>query len=246
MFQKLLEEDLHDNQPVSTDHSQDRTVNTDQPSQYMIDLPSRFDRWEPLVEIIATIVLALATLSTAWSGYQAARWGGEQADKYSQASARRLESTRASTRAGQQMQVDIGLFTNWINAYANNNQDLANFYEERFRPEFIPAFEAWLETKPAQNPDAPPSPFSMTEYRLSEQEKADLLSIEADQLSGDAVVANDVSDQYILNTVFLASVLFLVGITSQVKSSILKTAVVILAIAIMAYCFYSIIILPIS
>ena len=31
-----------------------------------IDLPSRWDRWEPLAEVIATVVLALATLATAW------------------------------------------------------------------------------------------------------------------------------------------------------------------------------------
>ena len=62
-----------------------------------IDLPSRWDRWEPLAEFIATIILAVATLATAWSGYQAARWGGEQSFLYSRAGALRTESTRAST-----------------------------------------------------------------------------------------------------------------------------------------------------
>ena len=33
-----------------------------------IDLPTRFDRWEPLAEVIVTVVLAFATLATAWSG----------------------------------------------------------------------------------------------------------------------------------------------------------------------------------
>lgn len=35
---------------------------------------SRFDRW---VEFISAVILALATVGTAWCGYQAARWGGE-------------------------------------------------------------------------------------------------------------------------------------------------------------------------
>ena len=66
-------------------------------AQSFIDLPSRWDRWEPLAEVIATVILALATLATAWSGYQSARWGGEQSTKFSQAGALRTESTRAST-----------------------------------------------------------------------------------------------------------------------------------------------------
>ena len=92
-----------------------------------IDLPSRFDRWEPVVEVIATIVLAFATLATAWSGYQAARWGGVQASSYSEAGAFRTESTRASSQAGQLVQVDIGLFTNWINAFSAGSILVAHF-----------------------------------------------------------------------------------------------------------------------
>ena len=102
-----------------------------------IDLPTRFDRWEPLAEVIVTVVLAFATLATAWSGYQAARWGGEQSASYSQAGALRTESTRASTEAGQLVQIDIGMFTNWVNAFAAEDQRLAEFYEDRFRDEFF-------------------------------------------------------------------------------------------------------------
>jgi hypothetical protein len=116
------------------------------------------DRWS---EIISAIILGIVTIATAWSGYQAARWGGVQSTLYSRAGALRTESTRASTQAGQLMQIDIGLFTNWINAYASDNRPLTDFYEKRFRQEFKPAFEAWLATDPANNPDAPASPFAM-------------------------------------------------------------------------------------
>jgi hypothetical protein len=65
----------------------DKTAFTSEEGQHLaqsfIDLPSRWDRWEPLAEVIATLILALATLATAWSGYQSARWGGEQSIKYS-------------------------------------------------------------------------------------------------------------------------------------------------------------------
>ena len=51
--------------------------------------------------MIATVVLAVATLVTAWSGYQSARWGGLQSTKFSEANALRIESSRASTIAVQ-------------------------------------------------------------------------------------------------------------------------------------------------
>jgi hypothetical protein len=50
-----------------------------------------------LPDVVATIVLAVAAVATAWSGYQASRWHGEQAIAFGRANAHRLESTRASS-----------------------------------------------------------------------------------------------------------------------------------------------------
>jgi len=202
---------------------QENKVTTEENSQQgglspYIDLPTRFDRWEPLAEVIVTLALALATVATAWSGYQAARWGGEQSTSYSQAGALRTESVRASNQAGQLVQIDIGLFTNWINAFAADDTRLTNFYEQRFREEFKPAFEAWLATEPVNNPDAPSSPFNMPEYKVSFAEESALLENQAAEKFAQGEKANQISDNYILNTVFLASVLFLGGIASRFKA----------------------------
>ena len=210
------------------------TSRSDQAGPF-IDLPSRWDRWEPLAEIIATIILALATLATAWSGYQSARWGGEQATKYSQAGALRTESTRASTQAGQTAQVDIGLFTNWINAFAADDQELAGFYEARFRPEFKVAFDAWLATDPRNNPEAPKSPFSMPEYSLERAQEADRLEQEAAASFEEGSTANQISDDYILNTVVLASVLFLAGVQTRINSIPARMLIIILGLLILGF-----------
>jgi hypothetical protein len=215
----------------------DKTAQVSQDSQHQaqsfIDLPSRWDRWEPLAEVIATITLAIATLATAWSGYQSARWGGEQSIKYSQAGALRTESTRASTKAGQIAQIDIGLFTNWVNAFAVGNQELAEFYENRFRPEFAVAFEAWMATDPKNNPDAPKYPFSMPEYIVSLEQESDRLEQEASKTFQEGSTANQYSDDYVLNTVLLASVLFLAGIQSRMKSVPMRMLIVILGLFIL-------------
>lgn len=211
-----------------------------------IDLPTRFDRWEPLAEVIVTVVLAFATLATAWSGYQAARWGGEQSNSYSQAGALRTESTRASTKAGQQAQVDIGLFTNWINAFAAEDQELALFYQERFRDEFKPAFEAWLATDPVNNPDAPATPFSMPEYQLSLAAEADRLEMEAEATFAEGTEANQTSDKYILNTVFLASVLFLGGIATRFKAMSARWVIIVFSLVILIYGLINLLTYPIQ
>lgn len=182
------------------------------------------------IELIASILLALATVATAWSGYQSARWGGVQATDYAEASTKRIESTRASTRGGQQVQIDIGLFTNWVNAYAVDNQPLTDFYQERFRAEFIPAFDAWVATEPLKNPDAPSSPFAMPEYKVADLELADQLEAEASLKFKDAGDANQQSDDYVLNTVILASVLFFAGLANRFNSTPAKLVILLAAI----------------
>ena len=47
------------------------------------------------VEVGATVLLACAAVSTAWSSYQATRWNGEQAKTSGTVNKTRLEAARA-------------------------------------------------------------------------------------------------------------------------------------------------------
>ena len=67
-------------------------------------------------ELFEAIVLSIAALLAAWTGFQSAKWSGVQANSYSQAGASRVESTRASTTAGQETTVDVITFTQWLQA----------------------------------------------------------------------------------------------------------------------------------
>ena len=111
-------------------------------------------------------MLALAAVATAWSSYQASRWTGEQAQTFSAANAARVESTKEADLANSQQQVDIAIFTQWVDAYFNDNDEVETFYRARFRDEFRPAFDAWLDTDPFNDESAPNSPFAMPEYVL--------------------------------------------------------------------------------
>ncbi len=123
------------------------------------------------VELVATVLLAFAAVATAWSGYQATRWNGEQAKASSRTNALRIDAARAQGLAEAQKQVDVATFIQWVDAYAQNQAELTEFYEARFRAEFQPAFAAWLATRPLMNPDAPKTPFVMPQYKLAAESR---------------------------------------------------------------------------
>ena len=170
------------------------------------------------VELTATILLAVAAVATAWSTYQSSRWRGEQATNYSKATAARIQSSEAATRAGQETQVDIGLFIQWIDADASADAALARFYERRFRKEFRPAFTAWLATRPKTNPKAPLTPFAMPQYRLAKRAESTRLNALAGLRADAAEVANEHSNDYVLAVVLFAASLFFAGISTKLHS----------------------------
>ena len=88
------------------------------------------------LEIVAALLLSLATVGIAWSGYQAARWSGIQARRYTQASTARSLANRASTLAAQERTQDLLNFNRWLEVTTEGNTQLATLYARRFRDEF--------------------------------------------------------------------------------------------------------------
>jgi hypothetical protein len=157
------------------------------------------------VEVVSTVVLALAAVAISWSGYQASRWTGEQAKAFSRANAARVESTRWSSLANSQTEVDVATFTSWVDAYARNETVLADFYRKRFREEFQPAVEAWIATRPLQNPEAPLTPFATPQYRLAARAEA-------------AVATRNIqrATNYVLCVVLFSAALFFGAISNRI------------------------------
>jgi hypothetical protein len=177
--------------------------------------PGSFER---RLELAATVLLAMAAVATAWAAYQSARWHGEQARAQSASIAARVESTRAANVANRQAQIDVALFTQWVDAYARDETELADFYRKRFRPEFRPAFEAWVATRPRTNPTAPLSPFAMPQYKLAATEQADRLETQAAAASQRVGGFIQRADNYSLAVVLFAASLFFAGISTRLHS----------------------------
>jgi hypothetical protein len=178
------------------------------------------------VELVSTVLLAFAAVATAWSSYQATRWNGEQTKASSRTNAIRIEAARAQGLAEAQKEVDVMTFTQWVDAYARDEQDLADFYFRRFRDEFRPAVGAWLATRPLRNPDAPLTPFAMSEYRLAAEDEADRLDAEAEVSS--ATVRRNIqrASNYVLAVVLFAVSLFFAGMSTRLQSPALRKLLV--------------------
>ena len=177
-------------------------------------------------EVFATVLLAVATVATAWSAYQSRQWTGEQAQGYSRATATRIAENRTSALANRQVQIDVATFIQWVDAHARGDTKLAGFYRTRFRSEFAPAFDAWLATKPFEAAGAPPTPFAMSQYRLEASSEANRMEAAAAAHSEQAKAANQHADNYMLAVVLFASSLFFAGISTKMQDARVRTVLI--------------------
>jgi hypothetical protein len=177
--------------------------------------PGGHERRDRIVSIAEAVLLSIVTLVAAWSGYSAAKWSTESSVSLAEASAARTEANRSDLEAMELRNLDSSTFDAWFEAWIGGDENAMAIAERRFRPEFRAAFDAWLATNPETNPDAPPDPTSMPEYRQPRLAAARALDRRADDKFAEGSEAGETSDNYVRITVFLASVLFLVGISTH-------------------------------
>lgn len=160
------------------------------------------------LDTISTLLLSVAALATSWAGYQATLWGGEQTRHIASATVARARASRAVVRTGQFVMLDVGQFNYWLEEKAHRDSKLTAFIERRFRPEFKAAFDEWIKGNPLESPESAPSPFSLSQYHVSSADSADHYDTLADSEAALAARANRAGDDYVLNAVILATVMF--------------------------------------
>src|SRR5262245_59700100 len=154
-------------------------------------------------------------MAAAWSGYSAAKWGTESSLKLAKASATRTKANQAFLESQTFRSQDASDFNAWFGAHLSRRTVAARVAEKRFRPDYNVAFRAWLATHPFTNPNAPKGPQYMPEYKPTGLALSRTLEHRADALYVEGQHAAVTGDKYIRVTVVLASVLFIVGISTQ-------------------------------
>ena len=185
--------------------------------------PNRHSR---IVQICEAALLALVTITAAWAGYSASRWGTASRIEIAQSSTLRNLATRADLEAISLRNFDASTFNAWFTAFTLNKPKKEEIAERRFRPPFRVAFNAWIATNPVHNPHAPPGPTYMPQYKQPAQAQANALDSAADAKFDVGDQAALTSDNYVRITVFLAAVLFLVGIGSSFKLHSIRYALI--------------------
>ena len=201
-------------------------------------------RRKELSELIEVVILAIVAVSTAWSVYQAARWEGRQSFLYAESTRLRIEANEARTIGGQQRLLDVSTFNTWIEESAQGQDEIADLYVERFSPEYRVAFDAWLALDPFSNPDAPPGPSFMPEYRNEQIERADRLNDRAGETFEVGTDARETADRYVRLTVLFATVLFLVAVSQRFTFHVVRLAANGLAAVLMIIALVGVIVLP--
>ena len=179
-----------------------------------------------VMTIIEAVLLAVVAVLAAWSGFASAKWGTQSSLDLAKASAARTESNREAYLAADLKNFDALTFNAWFTAYIFGNKNAMRVAEQRFRPQLMVAFNAWLATHPFTNPHAPKGPTYMPQYAQPELAQANLLDARADSYYALGETAGSNSDGYVRTTVYLASVLFLVGISGHFRVRAARTGLV--------------------
>jgi hypothetical protein len=194
--------------------------------------------------IIEAVLLALVAVLAAWSGFASARWSTKSSLDLAQASAARTEANRAQVSGLVTKNFDASTFNDWFTAYVLGNQTAMRVAEARFRPQFRVAFNAWLATDPFTNPHAPAGPTYMPEYVEPGQAQTAALDAKANALYSMGSGDGNTSDNYVRTTIYLASVLFLAGISSHFTVRSARIGVLTVGGVLLLFSVISLILLP--
>jgi hypothetical protein len=175
------------------------------------------ERHSRIIQIAEAVLLSIVTITAAWAGYSAARWGTASRVDIAQSSTLRNIATRDDLEANSLRNFDASTFNAWFIAFTLNSPQKEAIAIRRFRPAFKVAFDAWMATDPLHNPHAAPGPTYMPQYKLPSQTQAYALDDKATEKFSEGTKAGLTGDNYVQITVFLAAVLFLVGIGSSFK-----------------------------
>ena len=199
------------------------------------------DRW---LSILEALLLSLVAVFAAYSGYAAAKWGTESSVTLAKASAERTKANRADLEAIVTRTADSASFNAWFTAFTAGNANAERLAVKRLRPGYRPAFNAWLATDPAHNLNAPPGPAYMPQYVIPQESASKKYDAQADAAFTKGSDAGATADKYIRDTVFLATVLFLVGISGHFRVRVARLGLVGVGAALLIFALIQLLGLP--
>ena len=197
-----------------------------------IDRRARTDR---AIEVLAVALLGLATVGSAWCGYQASKWNGEESKAARASASARIDASRLFPLAVQQVAYDASVTAQYAGAITAGNERLQAFIKQNLvRAPYLPVLRNGRPRSPPARVRAGSSRTRSTSTpRWAPSREAEARDAAA---AAKAEVASSNSDDYVLAALIMASALFFSGVTTSfrttgVRVALLATATLVIAVA---------------
>jgi hypothetical protein len=197
------------------------------------------------VEPVAALLMALATLSTAWCSYQSAAWTRKSNRLMNEFNALERKAGLMTMQGTQQATIHAAMFMQLLAAQQAGNEKLVGFYVERFPSDVRKAYDAWLAQKPLENPNADPHPFVPNLYEPRGTREAADATAKAAINQQEAGAAGSISGQYLANTVLFAAVLFFASASGRFEQRRVRVVAFSFAVAVFIFALVRTVMLPI-
>jgi hypothetical protein len=189
--------------------------------------------FERVLEIIAVLLLGITTVGTAWCGYEASQWNGQQSDLARESSDDRVEAGRVFGLATQKVAYDSSVIAQYAAAAQAGNTALTDFYRKTLvRPPFLPLLDKWEAEVRAGG--TPTNLLQDQDYLDAQFADYKTVTASAEAKSAESQAAGDAGDQYVVTTILLAIALFFAGVTSSFRYRPAQAFLLILAIGTVA------------
>ncbi|MCW1924460.1 hypothetical protein OKA05_17975 [Luteolibacter arcticus] len=172
----------------------------------MDEAPLETPKW-PWFEPSCAILMAVASVATAWCSYQSSCWSGESGGLEAHADKLQRQAIAQHHEARQIEAIQMRLVMEVIDARMEGNEKLASYYADRFTDELKPAYEKWIALNPLEDRTAPPHPFVPGFYTPRFEQEIRDAQAGAVKAEAEAGVAGHVASSYLGNTVSLATVI---------------------------------------
>ena len=198
-------------------------------------------RW---VEPIAALLMALATLGTAWCSYESAAWTRRSNRLINEFNALERRAGLLNVQGVQTATIHVAMFMQALAAKQAGNEQLASFYVQRFPADMRKAYDAWLAQNPFENAKADPHPFVPNLYEMRGAREATDANATAATKVQQALKAGSLSGQYLGNTVLFAAVLFFANAASKFEQRRVRIIAFLFAIAVFSFAVIRVLMLP--
>ena len=198
-------------------------------------------RW---VEPVAALLMALATLGTAWCSYESAAWTRRANRLLNEFNSLERRASLLTIQGMQAATIHTAMFMELLAAKQAGNDQLAQFYVQRFPPDARKAYDAWMAQKPFENPKADLHPFVPKLYEVRGAREAAAATASAAEKLKESRAAGNNSGNYLANTVLFATVLFFANASSKFEQRRVRVVAFLFAVAVFTFAVVRIAMLP--